>query len=109
MIYVMATYAFWKLGNSIYNIIKARKHNDCTIQSIKNINFADALVSILALQTALLDTFGGDYNPFLPNLLTGVAVSITIIGVGILMIVRGQANLKKINKPKEEMKNGEQI
>jgi len=100
MIYVMATYAFYKLGMSIYNLFKAKKHNDYTIQSIRNISFADALVSILALQTALLYAFSENYQPYLPNSLTGGAVSIIIIGMGIFMIVRGQKKLKEIEGEK---------
>ena len=98
MIYVMATYAFYKLGMSIYNLFKARSHNDYTIQSIKNISFADALVSILALQTALLYTFSENYQPYLPNSLTGGAVSLAIIAMGIYMIIKGNRELREINK-----------
>ena len=98
LIYVMASYAFYKLGMGIYNLFKARKQNDYTIQSIKNISFADALVSILALQTALLYEFSENYQPFLPNLLTGGAVSLIIIGLGVLMIYRGQKKLNELQK-----------
>jgi len=98
MIYVMATYTFYKLGMSIYNIFKARSHNDYTIQSIRNISFADSLVSILALQTALLAAFADNYKPMLPNALTGGAVSLVIIAIGIYMIVSGQRQLLKLQK-----------
>ena len=100
MIYVMATYTFYKLIVSIFNLFRARKLKDDIIQAIKNIGFADALVSILALQTALLSAFGGeDINMTIPNALTGGFVSMTIIAIGIIMIIRGQ---KKINTIKKE-------
>ena len=102
MIYVVATYTFYKLGMSIYNIIKASKNKDYTIQSIKNISFADALVSLLALQTALLEAFSQNYQPYLPNSLTGAAVSITIIGLGIWMIVKGNQKLKQLQQKEEK-------
>ncbi|MBQ2864663.1 MAG: hypothetical protein IJE91_04280 [Clostridia bacterium] len=102
MIYAMAAYAFYKLGMSIYNLIKAKQHNDYTIQSIKNISFADALVSILALQTALLQTFGGGFNPAFANALTGGSFSIIIIAIGVIMIILGQ---KELNKLKNEHTN----
>lgn len=98
MIYVMAVYAFYKLGMGIYNIFKAKKCDDYTIQSIKNISFADALVSILGLQTALLYAFSENYQPLVPNALTGGVVSVLIIAMGIYMIVRGQKELKKIKE-----------
>ena len=100
MIYVMATYTFYKLGLSIYNIVKAKKHKDYTIQSIKNISFADSLVSILALQTALLAAFAENYEPALPNALTGGAVSLIIIAIGIIMIANGQTQLLKLQREK---------
>lgn len=102
MIYVMATYAFYKLTISIINLLKAKKLKDYSIQAIKNLSFADALVSILALQTALLSVFGDGSLYVLFNALTGGAVSITIISIGIFMIVKGQ---KKLKIQKENIKN----
>ena len=106
MIYCMATYAFYKLTMSVYNLFKAKKHNDYTIQSIRNISFADSLVSILALQTALLYEFSANYSSSLPNALTGGAVSLTIIGIGLYMVISGCKKLKNLQKEKE---NGQQI
>ena len=106
MIYVMATYAFYKLTMSVYNLFKAKKHNDYTIQSIRNISFADSLVSILALQTALLYEFAPNANADIPNALTGGAVSIAIITIGLYMAINGTKQLKNIQKEKE---NGQQI
>lgn len=96
MIYVMATYAFYKLGLSIYNLFKAKRHNDYIIQAIKNIGFADALVSILALQTALLDAFMVSGSTRLANSLVGGAVSVAIVGMGIYMIVNAHKKIKKL-------------
>lgn len=98
MIYVMAVYAFYKLGMGLYNIFRAKKCNDYTIQSIKNISFADALVSILGLQTAMLYAFSEDYQPRVPNALTGGAVLVLIIAMGIFMIVKGKKELKKFEE-----------
>ena len=102
IIYIMAVYTFWKLGMSIYNLFKAKKHNDYTIQSIRNISFADALVSILGLQTALLAAFAPNYNPYLPNALTGGAISIIIITIGVIMIISGQKKIKILQKEKND-------
>lgn len=104
MIYVMAVYAFYKLGMGIYNLFRAKKCNDYTIQSIKNISFADALVSILGLQTAMLYAFSEDYQPRVPNALTGGAVLVLIIAMGIFMIVKGQ---KELNNFKETESSGQ--
>ena len=100
LIYVVALYAFYKLTISIINLFKAHKHNDFIVSSIKFIGFADALVSILTLQTAMFQSFGSGFNPALYNALTGGAVSLTIIGMGIFIIISSHRKLK--NLPKEE-------
>lgn len=104
MIYTVATYTFYKLGLAIYNVFKVRKHNDYTLQSMKNLSLADSLLSLLALQTALLQAFGGGYNPALPNALTGAAISITIITMGIIMIIGGNKKLKELSEKAQQSK-----
>lgn len=98
MIYVMATYTFYKLTLSIFNLVKARRQNDHIIKSIKSLGFADSLVSIFALQTAMFAAFAEDANVAVFNALTGGVVSIVIIVIGIYMIVKGHAKLKQVQK-----------
>ena len=95
MIYAAAAYTFYKLSFSIYNIIKAQKTKDVSIQSLKNIGFADSLVSLLSLQSALLYEFGtGDLSIF--NILTGSGVCILIVTLGIFMIKNSNKKIYKI-------------
>lgn len=54
MIYASAAYAFYKIIMALYNLVKARKQSDFKIRAVRNINFADAAVSVLALQTAMV-------------------------------------------------------
>ena len=100
MIYVMATYTFYKLGMSIYNLVKAKRFDDYLVKAIRNISFADSLVSVLALQTALLYAFSENYQPYLPNSIVGGVVSSAIIGIGIYMLIKGQLQIKKYQKEK---------
>jgi len=97
MIYAVATYTFYKLIMSIVNIFKARKHNDYLIQIMKNVSFADALVSILALQTAMFQAFGSGVNPDLFNSITGSVVLTIIMGMGLFMLIKGNKLLKSQN------------
>ena len=53
-VFAYAAYAFYKITMSIISFIRAHKQTDLTVRAIRNINLVDALVSILALQTALL-------------------------------------------------------
>ncbi len=99
MIYASAAYAFYKITMSIINMFRARKQDDLTIQAIRNVNLADATVSILALQTALLSTFGDEgLNASLFNTLTGTIVSLFTLGLGVFMIVK--ANKERLTHGK---------
>jgi len=105
-IFAYAAYAFYKITMSIIALIKAHKQTDLTVRAIRNINLVDALVSILALQTALLTMFSGeDINISLFNTLTGIAVSALSVSIGIYMIISANKKMKEIQK---ENKNNEQ-
>ncbi len=95
MIYASAAYAFFKITMSIVNIFKARRQDDMTVTAVRNINLADAMVSILALQTALLDTFGGGSVNDIFNILTGAVVSLATLALGIIMTVQGSKKIKE--------------
>jgi len=102
-IFAYAAYAFYKIITSIINLFKAKRHNDLTVQAIRNINFTDASVSILALQTALLHAYtttGTDISLF--NTLTGIAVSVVAYTTAIRMIVVATKLLKKKLSEKED-------
>lgn len=104
-VFAYAAYAFYKITASIISFIKAQKQTDLTVRAIRNINLVDALVSILALQTALLTTFGdGTMNISLMNTITGIVVSCLSIAIGIYMIYYGNNKIKQIQK---ENKNNE--
>ncbi len=105
-VFAYAAYAFYKITMSIISFIRAHKQEDLTVRAIRNINLVDALVSILALQTALLTTFStGEVNISTANTLTGIAVSILSVGIGIYMIVSANKKMKKLQK---EYKTNEQ-
>ena len=97
LIYAFAAYAFYKVIMSVRNAIKARRQDDLTIQAIREINMVDAAVSILALQTALLHTFGdGVTDISLFNTFTGCFVSAFSLALSIYMIVKGTKTIKEI-------------
>lgn len=96
LIYVFATFTFYKLTLAILNIFKARKHNDLYIQSIRNINLASAAVSIVVLQVALFQAFSPENNTSFANALTGGVASLTILTFGIAMIIKSNNILKNL-------------
>lgn len=89
MIYVAATYTTYKVTMAIYNSVKTRKVEDMTLKVVRDINLADALVSILALQMAMLREFSPDLNVDFVNCLTGGAVCALTIALGIYMVAYG--------------------
>ena len=95
MIYAVAAYTFFKLGMAIYNIFKARSHDDLYVQSIRNINLASALVSIVVLQVALFQAFSPISNSGVSNGITGGAISLLILLLGIFMIIKANKSPKK--------------
>ena len=105
-IFAYAAYAFYKITMSIIALIKAHKQTDLTVRAIRNINLVDALVSILALQTALLTMFSeGEVNISIFNTFTGIVVSLLSVGIGIYMIASANKKMEEIQK---ENKTNEQ-
>lgn len=95
-IYVAALYAFYKIIMAIYNAVKAKKSEDATVSALRNINLADALVSILALQTAMFKQFGGESSfQGQMNAATGTIVCVLTLAIGIIMIVWSNKKLKE--------------
>ena len=99
-IFASAAYAFYKIIMSVYNFVKAKKYEDLTVWAIRNVNLSDALVSILALQTAMFEQFAVGQNVDVYNIATATAVCAVIIAVGIYMIAKANKTLKKYEKEK---------
>ena len=84
--YLVALIAFTSIGTAIYGMIKYKRNQEPIIKGIKITNFANALTSIVLTQVVLLDTFANEYDSTL-NGYTGMAVSLTIIALGLYMII----------------------
>ncbi|MCM1237593.1 MAG: hypothetical protein NC489_46615 [Ruminococcus flavefaciens] len=89
-----AAYAFYKI---ISAAIKMAKANNFVLQTIRNIGWADAAVSMLALTVTLTDTFGDWERMRVMRMSVAIGVSIIIIGVGTGMIISGLMKLKKLS------------
>ncbi len=97
-IYAYAIYAFYKIIVSIYNFVKTRRSSEMTVRASRNINLADAFVSILALQTAMFrefDTAGDVVNVAIINAVTGAIVCALTAAIGIFMIVIAAKKTKR--------------
>ena len=104
LIYAIASFTFYRLTLSIINLFKATTQDDLHVQSIRNINLASALVSIVVLQVALFQAFSPKSNVSIANGLTGGVVSLIILALGIYMIAKANDILK--NRKTKEKNNG---
>lgn len=55
----MAAYTTYKIAFSVKNFVKTRKASNLSVKILRNVNFVDALVSVLSLQYTLVMTFNG--------------------------------------------------
>lgn len=99
MIYAMAAFAFYKITIAIVGLVKAKRTNNLSTEAFKNLNVVDGIVSIYALQTALIATFSTpETDMSYMNLITGVVVVILTIGLGALMIIKSNKLKKKLKE-----------
>ena len=97
-IFAFAAYAFYKIIMAVYNLFRSKKETKLTVEGIRSIGLADALVSIFSLQTALLYAFseGTDYSAF--NVATGLAVFVLTIALGVMMIIKAKKQLEETKR-----------
>ena len=90
----IATYTFTKLVFAIINLCKSKKLNLPIIKALRNISLADAAVSMFSLQRSMLTSFAGmetaDIRLF--NTLTGTAVFLVVLILGINLLRKGTKN-----------------
>lgn len=84
----VALYSFTKITLAIINLVRSAKSELPIIKTLRNISFADALVSIFSLQRSMLVSFEGlnNYEIQLFNILTGSVVYILVFILGINLI-----------------------
>lgn len=96
LIFAVALWDFYCLTTAIIYMIRNRKRHSPIIVAIKTIGFASALVSILSLQTAMFASFGGGYAfQNMMNLVTGSAVSLTLLATGLIMLIKSTKKLRQ--------------
>ena len=81
----MAAYAFTKITLATINLIRSRHSTSATLITLRNISFADAFVSIFALQRSMLVSFEGmsGQEIFTMNASTGAGVCIIVFLLGL--------------------------
>ena len=84
----MATYAFTKITLATINLVKSRRSTSATLITLRNISFADAFVSIFALQRSMLVSFEGmtETEILIMNVALGSAVCIIVFLLGLNLV-----------------------
>lgn len=107
----IALYTFSKIVISIIGIVRAKANSSPIFKTLLNISFADAVVSIYTLQRSMLVSFPGmeanDIRLF--NILTGSAVWIILLLLGLNLIGGKMINMAKSKIVKANEKIAEAV
>jgi len=101
LIYVMAVYTFYSTTHAIIDLVKYRKYHNPIMTTSKIIALSAALVSMLALETAMFSQFGQEMaadSQWLMIVLTGAGVSMAVIMMSCYMIFKTAAEMKEIKQ-----------
>lgn len=99
IIYASAAYTFYCMVTAIINVVKVHKMDNPVLSAAKMLSFAGALMSILTLQTAMLEQFGGDDAAEvrqMMNTITGAGVFIIVFVIAVFMVMRANHELEKL-------------
>lgn len=101
IIYLSALYTFYTAITATINIFKFRKLKSPILSASKAITFTGAMMSLMALQTAMIAQFGGDDSVFrqTANTITGAFVCIGSVVIAFYIICRGTSCIKKLKDP----------
>ena len=96
----MAAYAFTKITLATIKLIKARRSTSATLITLRNISFADAFVSIFALQRSMLVSFEGmtETEIVLMNAFLGSAVCVIVFLLGLNLVRNKKILFKSIDQ-----------
>ena len=101
LIYIMAVYAFYSITAAIVNVVKYRRYRSPVMSAAKVLHLAAALVSMLALETAMLAQFGGGDGEQFRTVMTawtGRAVCAAVLAIAVIMICRSTKQIKAMTR-----------
>lgn len=98
LIYIMAMYAFYNIISAVVGLIKYRKTGSPVMSASKVISFASALISILSLEMAMLNSFDTTGDLLYRNRMigiTGLVISVIFITTSCYMIIHATKQMRK--------------
>lgn len=105
IIYFMATYTFFTSGLAVINLIRFSKYGNFVVTIIRMVVVAAALVSILALETAMLFQFGADLSDTKRELIvvfSGIGFSTVIVGMALRVIALTSDEIRELEAEAEK-------
>lgn len=106
IVYAAALYAFYTVIMAVIHMMRFRAKESPVLAAAKAVNLATAMVSILALETAMIDRFGTPEQAVFRTVtvsLSGMAVVAGLLAMGIVMIRRANEAIRTL-KQKEHLK-----
>ena len=97
LIYVMALYTFYATITAAIHVVKFRRRGSPVLSAAKVINLTSALVSMLALTTAMISQFGD--TPGFRLVMTasvGGGVCLIVLGMAVYMLLRCSRELRRL-------------
>lgn len=102
LIYAVAAYAFYALITTVVTLLRRRGRQSPLLTAAKRVSLCGAMMSMLALQTALISRFGGD-DPVFARVMTSVTGGVVcLISVALTL---GMLRVSR-SRGKEQTKNG---
>lgn len=96
-----AAYAFYKIIMASINLARAKRHGDPVVQSLRNLNFADACMTMASLTVILLATFGKREEARFETAMSsavGLAACLAVLALAVLMIIDSVKNIKRLTR-----------
>lgn len=102
----LATYTFYSLTLAIIGIIRYRKYKSPIYSATKAISLVSTSVSMITLESTMLNTFGGETSTLNKKLMLGLSgggVALFIIFIAVYMIVKGGKQLRLLQSRERKM------
>jgi len=89
LIYASAAYTFYRLTMAVISTVRYRSAKDPILSAAKYIDMCVSLMSLYALQSAMIVTFGSTENfRLIMNSITGTVVCAWVVLIGVYMLVQ---------------------
>lgn len=103
MVIANAAYTFYKMTMAIFNMFKAGKFGDPVVRSLRNLNFADACISVVSLTVLMIATFGENGEMIYLKAISGFFACVAILITAVLTL---NFSVKRLKLLKGDTKDG---